>query len=78
MRKVRTLHYGDTTDCMLKLVELGNYHSSKGSVFEMASNIGGRLEILHWSDSFTSLFVDKYNDFVLIDVLIKLIFMILV
>ena len=67
VRKVRILHYGDATDCRLKLVELGNYHSSKGSVFEMDSDKGGRLENFHWSGSFTSLFVDKYNDFVLID-----------
>ena len=67
VRKARTLHYGDATDCMLKLVELGNFHSSKCGVFEMASDKGGRLEILYWSGSFSSLFVDKYNDFVLID-----------
>ena len=33
----------------------------------MVSDRGGRLEILHWSGSFSSLFVEKYNDFVLID-----------
>ena len=47
VKKARTLHYGDTTDCMLKLVELGNSHRSKGGMFEMASDKGGRLEILH-------------------------------
>ena len=52
---------------MLKLVELGNSRSSKGRVFDMASDKGRRLEILHWSDSFSSLFVDKFNNFVLID-----------
>ena len=67
VKKVRTLHYGDATDCMLKLLELDNSHSSKGGVFEMASDKGGRLEILHWDGSLSSLFVDKYNDFVLID-----------
>ena len=66
-RKARTLYYSDATDCMLKLVELDNSHRSKGSVFEMASDKGVRLETLYWSGSFYSLFVDKYNDFVLID-----------
>ena len=54
-RKVRTLYYGDATDYMLKLVELGNSHSSKGSVFEIASDKGDRLEILHWDGSLSSL-----------------------
>ena len=49
------------------MVELGNSRSSKGGLFEMVSDRGGRLEILHWSGSFSSLFVEKYNDFVLID-----------
>ena len=67
VRKARTLYYGDATDYMLKLVELGNSHSSKGGVFEMASDKGGRLEILYWAGSLSSLCVDKYNDFILID-----------
>ena len=67
VRKAGTLHYDDATDCMFKLVEFGTYHSSKGGVFEMASDKGGRLEILDWSSSFFSMFVDKYNDFVIID-----------
>ena len=67
VRKARTLYYGDATDCMLKLVELGNSRSSKGGVFEMASDKDGRLEILHCARSLSSLFVDKYNDFILID-----------
>ena len=33
----------------------------------MASDKGGRLEILHWAGSLSSMFVDKYNDFILID-----------
>ena len=61
------MHNGDATNCMLKLVELDNSHSSRDGVFEMASDKCGRLEILHWFGSFFSLFVDKYNDFVLID-----------
>ena len=47
VKKARTLYYGDATDCMLKLVELGNSHKSKGGVFEMTFDKGGRLEILH-------------------------------
>jgi len=49
------------------LVELGNSYRSKGGVFEMASDKGGRLDILHWADSLSSMFVDKYNDIILID-----------
>ena len=52
VKKARNLHYGDATDCMLKLVELGNSHSSKGGLFEMASDRGSRLEIFHWSSTF--------------------------
>ena len=52
---------------MLKLDELVNYHSSEGGVFEMASDRGGRIETLHWSGSFSSLFIEKYSDFILID-----------
>ena len=47
IRKASTLNYGDATDYMLKLVELDNSHNSKGGVFDMASDKGGRLEILH-------------------------------
>ena len=67
IKKSRNFHYGDTTDCMLKLVELGNSHKSKGGVFEMTSDKGGRLEILHWVGSLSSMFVDEFNDFILID-----------
>ena len=65
VKKVRNLHYGDATECMLKLVELGNSPSSNGGLFEMASDRGGRFESLHWSGSFLSLFVEKYNDYIL-------------
>ena len=37
---------------MLKLVQLGNSHRSNSALFEMASDRGGKLEILHWSGSF--------------------------
>ena len=40
VRKVRNLYYGDATDYMIKLVELNNSQSSKGGVFEMASDKG--------------------------------------
>ena len=43
--------YGDATDYMLKLVVLGNYHKSKGGVFEIASDRGIRLETLYWLGS---------------------------
>ena len=41
VKKARNLHYGDATDCMLKLVEIGNSHRSKGGLFEMVSDRGG-------------------------------------
>ena len=47
VEKVRNIQYGDASDCMLKLVELGNFHKPNGEVFELASNRGGRLQILH-------------------------------
>ena len=33
----------------------------------MASDRGSRLETLHWSGSFSSFFIEKYSDFILID-----------
>lgn len=33
----------------------------------MASDEGGKLEILHWAGSLSSLFIDKYNNFILVD-----------
>ena len=48
------MNNGDATNCMLKLVELDNSHSSRDGVFAMASDKGGRLEILHWFGSFFS------------------------
>ena len=47
IKKARNLQYGDATHCMLKLVELGNYHSSTGDVFDTASDRGGRSKSLH-------------------------------
>ena len=57
VKKARKLQYSDATDCILKLVELENYHSSKGGVFETASDRGGKLETLHWPGSFSSSFI---------------------
>ena len=47
VKKVRNLPYGDATGCILKLVELENYHSAKGGIFEMVSDRGGRSKSLH-------------------------------
>ena len=52
---------------MMRLVELVNDHKSKGGIFEILSSRGDRLEILHWSGSFSFLFIDRYSDLVLID-----------
>ena len=67
VEKVRNIQYGDASDYMLKLVELGNFHKPNGEVFELASNRGGRLQISHWSGPSSSFFIDRYSDFVLID-----------
>ena len=47
VKQVRNLQYGDVINCVLKLVELGNYLKSKGGVFEIVSDRGGRLESLY-------------------------------
>ena len=44
VKKARNVLYGDVTDCMSKLVELVTYHKSKGGVFDITYNKGGRLE----------------------------------
>ena len=49
VKKARNLYYGDTTDFILKLVELGNSHSFNGGLFEMVSDRDGRLKILHYN-----------------------------
>ena len=61
VKKAMNFHYCHATACMLKLVELGNSPSSKGGLFEIAYDTSDRLEILYWSDSFSSLFIEKYN-----------------
>ena len=35
IKKHRTLRFGDSSDYMMRLMDLGNYNKSKGSVFEM-------------------------------------------
>ena len=65
--KYRTLQFGDSTDCMMRLVDLGNCNKSKGCVFEMTSDNGGRLETLYQSSLFFKSFVSSYSDFLLID-----------
>ena len=59
VKMARNLQYGNITDYMLKLVGLGNYHNSKGGVFEMVSERGGTLETLRWLGFFSSLFLEK-------------------
>ena len=41
VKKARNLHDDDTTNCMPKLIELGNSHSVIGGLFEMVSDRGG-------------------------------------
>ena len=63
----RILQFGDSTDCVIKLMELGSIHKSKEGIFEMTSNNGGRLETLHWSNPPSRTFVPGLSDSVLID-----------
>ena len=42
--KNQTLQFGYSSDCMTRLMDLGNCHKSKGGVFEMSSDNEGRLE----------------------------------
>ena len=67
VKKARNLHYGDATDCMMNLVELENIYVYKCGLFDIVSYRSGRLEILHWSGFFPSLFVERHNGLVLID-----------
>jgi len=67
VRKHRVLQFGDSTNCMIKLVELGSIHKSKDGIFEMTSDNGGRMETLHWSNPLSRRFVPGLSDFVLID-----------
>ena len=67
VKKARNVLYGDVTDCMSKLVELVTYHKSKGGVFDITYNKGGRLETLHWLGSISSLFIEYYDIFLFID-----------
>ena len=47
LNKHRILQFGDSTDCMIKLMELGSIHKSKENIFEMTFDNGGRLETLY-------------------------------
>ena len=67
IKKHRILRFGDSSDCMIKLMDIGNYHKSKRGIFEMNSDKGGRLEILHWSSQYSKLLVPNCSDFLLID-----------
>ena len=61
------MQFGDSSDYMIKLMELGSIHKSKEGVFEMTSDNGGRLETLHLSNPLSRTFVTGSSDFVLID-----------
>ena len=51
-------------------MDIGNYHKSKGDIFEMNSDKGGRLKTLHWSGSYSKLFDSNYSDFLLINTVV--------
>ena len=51
-------------------MDIGNYHKSKGGIFEMTSDKGGRLETFHWSGPYSKLFVSNCSDFLLIDTVV--------
>ena len=67
VKKHRILQFGDSSDCMIKLMELGNIHKSKESIFEMTSDNGGHLETLYWSNPLPKKMVPVLSDFVLIN-----------
>ena len=67
VKKHRILQFGDSSDCMIKLMELGNIHKSKEGIFEMTSDNGGHLETLHWSNPLSKQFVPVLSEFVLIN-----------
>ena len=48
-------------------MDIGNYHKSKGGIFEMTSDKGKRLEILYWYSPCSKLCVPNCSDFLLID-----------
>ena len=65
------MQFGDSSDCMMRLMDLGNYHKSKEGVFEMTADNGGRLETLHWSGPFSKSIASSYSDFLLSDYIHK-------
>ena len=67
IKKHRILQFDDSSDCMIKLMDIGNCHKSKRGIFEMTSDKGGRLETLHWPSPYSILCVPNYSDFLLIN-----------
>ena len=67
LKKKRILQFGDSIDCMITLMELGNIHKSKVGIVEMTSENEGRLETLHWSSPLSKYCVPNCSDFVVID-----------
>ena len=63
VKKYRILQFGDSTDYMIKLVELGSIHKSKEGIFEMTSDNGGRIETLHWSNPLSRVIIIVYVPF---------------
>ena len=67
VKQHRILQFGDSSDCMIKLVDLGSIHKSKEGIFEMTSDNVGRLETLHWSNPLSRIFEPVLSEFFLID-----------
>ena len=57
VKKYRILQFGGSSDCMIKLMELGSIHKSNEGIFMMTSDNGGRLETLYWSIMLSRTFV---------------------
>ena len=53
IKKHRILYFDDSSGCMIKLMGIDNCHKSKGGIFEMTSDKGGRLETLYYSGSYS-------------------------
>ena len=45
LKKHRILQFGDSTDYMIKLMELGSIHKSNEGIFEMTSDNGGHRTV---------------------------------
>ena len=55
VKKYRILQFGDSSDCIIKLMELGNIHKSKEGIVEMTSDNGEGLETLYWSSPLSNM-----------------------